>query len=232
MDLPTTIAKKRSKNIGGGERASVESFNLVVDISTQGIDDLHYILRQTVGEATAEQIRNDNPPNFILVDGREKPLADVRYKAEIFFGAFLQRALMAAIEQSLHKAILATTTTQSGALSNIRANWQWTLISGGTRQPLGGPQDIKTFAQGDALILSPKIGYAGRVNSLVAKQRGTGFMAAAVDKLRRRTAFRSFQISVGFSKKYMAPNEVMTKKQGTPFIKIKMARAKYRRRTA
>lgn len=229
MQLPLVVDKTRTKTIGA-ERTTSQQVGIFVDLQKQSAADIHNILIETIGETTAAQIRMGNEPNFILVDGKEKPLRMAYRKVEVFYGAFLQRALMAVIEIELRRAILATTTARTGSLANIRQSWEWVLISGGTRTTLGGPQDIKQFNPGDSLILTPKVGYAGRVNSLVARSRsGRGFLLDAVDKLRRKTAWRAFAIKVGFSRAHVLPDEIQ-RGIGTPFISVKMARARYRRR--
>lgn len=226
ITLPTTIDKRRTVKVGGGARASREQFNIGVDLVTQGYDDIRAILRQTAAEATAEQLRANNPPTTVLVDGRQKNIQSAQYKIEIFFGAFIQRAAMVEIEVALHNAIKRSTRARTGALQNIRESWQWIHLTGTEARFLGGPQDITTFTNDDRLILAPKLKYAGIVNVLVGK-KGKRFTTVAVDAVRGKSQFRALAVTSGVTLKNQLPGEYS--KFGTPFISVKVSRGRRRR---
>lgn len=228
---PLVVPKVRRKNVGGVQ-GQTQTFTLPVDMSKQGLADIRWWLQDIIEDEVAKQERLNNPPQILLVDGTTKPIATVRAKIEVIFGAFLQRAVMVAIEGALHNAIVGNLDKvrkrSRGKLANIAQYWEWVYLTGNTSTILAGPQDLKTFLNDDRLILRPKLPYASTVSILVGIRTGQSIMRRAVLAVRNQAPFRSLTVTSGFTREYATPGEVS--KYGTPFISVRVKRPRRRRR--
>lgn len=229
INLPTVVPKKRTITIGA-DRTQRQTFKFGIDVMKQGVADVHAILRQTTADAVAEQMRANNDPQQVIVDGNpSKSIRQAERKVEVFFGSFLPRAAMAAVEKELRNQILKVTnpSTSEGHLSDIAASWQWILLTPAGSRTLSGPIDIPTFTRQDKLILVPRLPYASAVNNIAAKFHGKRFTAATVNAVRRITVFRSLNITSGTDERHQVKGEVST--YGTAWIAIRLARTRQRR---
>jgi hypothetical protein len=163
----------------------VQSYKLGFDFKTQTAADITGWVRGIFMGETEQQVRMGNPPTITTVDNStgKSPL-QAKAKVVAIFGTTLPMAAMRLVENELAAAIRRSTSTLTGALSNVGGNWQWLhLTADGKVQPVQGGR-LVTFGPGDALILRPAPGrivdkngrgYAWMVNTWVASGfRGRG----------------------------------------------------------
>jgi hypothetical protein len=238
IDLPEVIPTTRTVKLGG-ESFGRETF--AVELETQSLADVRSLIRSIVREQTDQQTALGNPPALLEVDNTtNKPLAAVDKKAVVVYGVTLATAAMRSVELELAAAIDASTTTRSGTLRNIQTSWQWLLIPhGGAARPVNASSPVLTFSTGDLLVLVPRqVPYSTITNRNVArsgrlsvapragrpvnrKLQNMGFLAAAARVVRRRVEFKQFVVAADFTRTHMVPGELMTRTQGTGYIKIR-----------
>lgn len=198
LRLPPKTRRTKVFEIGGTDyQARINTF---VFEATEGYkEDIQALAVSLVLDITAQQEALGNPYTRMLIDGSEaKPLYAYQKKAEVYFGAKIDRAAMMEVEIALQAAILESTKKQTGTLSNIRGSWQWIFLKriGQQAKPLGGPQDIVGLSPGDSVILMPKRvrgengrAYASVVNHIVKsgnKGRGGGKLSYVTKKRKRK----------------------------------------------
>jgi hypothetical protein len=236
--MPLVIPGKTTNTLGGAGLRKP----LGVEIHAQTKADLHSMLVGIASEDTAQQIKQNNPPQVVEVDNRtNKPLEQAVAKVVVLFGTVLAQAAMRMVETELTRAITSSTRTVTGRLSNVGSSWQWLFIpKGGAARPVSASNPPKTFARGDMLVLKPvNVPYATVVNRAVAnssrfraRAAGTrwntppksmqnhGFLAMAARIVRRRSEFRQFRVFAEFSEAFPVPGE-LSRKQGTGVIVIR-----------
>jgi hypothetical protein len=213
------------------------------DVTGLGLEDIRSLLLDIVGKETSQQERLGNPANLVYTDGFiNRPASDVKKKVEVVFGSLLARTAMDVVEQVLKAAILKTTDSKTGKLSNIKGSWEWLFIRNG--RPYNFVlNDSITFIAGDKLILKPRdVPYATLVNMMVSKggrslslrgrrtkrnnmtgyRKSTsnmGFIGATTAIVRRMPAFRNFNVVTAFTQNYRIPGE-LARVQGTACIVI------------
>jgi hypothetical protein len=212
------------------------------DVTNYGLEDIRSMLLDIVGRDTAEQERIGNPPNLVYTDGYvNRKASEARKKVEVIFGSQLARTAMTVVESTLKAAILKTTDTKTGSLSNIKGKWEWVYIKNGRPANIMGQSDI-TFSAGDKLILKPRdVPYATIVNMMVSKggrslsirgrktkknltgyRKSTsnmGFIGATTAIVRRMPMFRNFNVVTAFTNNFKIPGE-LSRTQGTACIVI------------
>ncbi len=239
--FPEVIPRTRTVNIGG-EAYGSERFS--VELQTQSLADVRALIRNITAEETATQVRLGNPPAVIEVDDRTgKDIDDVQRKAVVIFGTQLAVAAMRAVEIELAAAIAASTVTHTGRLRATSSAWRWLFVpKGGAARPVNASGDFLTFSAGDMLLLVPQdVPYATITNRNVARSgklqqkvrgrghnkvaRGSmqnvGFLSTATRAVKRRAEFKQFVVMTDFTRAHMVPGEVMTRTQGTGYIKIR-----------
>jgi hypothetical protein len=204
------------------------------DYSRAGISKL---LRDIAVRETDNQIKLNNPPSLIYIDGRTSRTIDqVQKKIEVIFGSVLPAAAMRAAEVELIAAIKRSTETRTGKLSDI-SNWEWVYVSkskGGASRKITA-SDAPVMTHGDRVILKPKnIPYvtfanmtanSSGANSFTTKRKGVsrthsrGFMGATSRKLNKLSMFKNFRALAGFTVKFKAAGE-RSDKYGTPYLLI------------
>lgn len=244
--MPTVIDKSRTVTLG--EAGSFTKVTFSHDMVTQSQADVRSMLKGIAGEVTAQQIRMGNPPSLVEVDGRtNRPVDSVDKKVVVVFGQTLAAAAMAVVSAALRQAILSTTTSRSGRLSDVSSNWGWTFLSGGRAVNMTGANQLVSFGPDDRLILMPKrVPYATNANqaavgtnrlsvksrkgraSLRKKGSNLGFFAHAVQMIRRRPEFRQFIVYAAFTQAHKVPGE-LSKLQGSGMIVIRARRRTERR---
>lgn len=118
--------------VSGGER-------LKLDIGKQTKADVSFLLRAISLGEIEKQVRLDNEPSRILVDGRPtKPLEAVTRRVDVQFGNEFEVAAVLAVEKRLRQAIKRFLPRRVEAatwrfwrewgregLDNIQSNWHW-----------------------------------------------------------------------------------------------------------
>lgn len=238
--MPVVIAPRRSVTLGG---QSFARESLLQEVGSQSLADVRAIIRGLTFEQTRQQLRLQNPPTLLEVDGRTgKRVEDVDKRTVVLFGVMLAASAMRQVEIELASTIARSTTARSGRLGNVAASWQWVYIpKGGTPRPISSGTPPASFGIGDALVLTPhavpyatltnrNVGRRGRLDSLNAAGRKgreaprakqqRGFLFWAAEAMRKRVAFRQFSVQVVFSKSHQAPGEIMTR-LGTGLLVIR-----------
>lgn len=236
---PLVIPPTRTVNVGQGQ--SVGRQTLPVEVELQSLADVRAMIRNTTQEQAAIQIRLGNPPSHVEVDGKtNKPVDDAARKTVVVYGTVLAQVAMRLAEMELASAIDRSTRAHSGRLHSTTSAWRWLYLpKGGAARPVSSGQVLPTFAIGDALLLVPQsVPYATLANRNVARsgklsvkvgKRGKsapkslqniGFLLTAARALRAKNVFKQFHVIVTFTKAHMVPGEVMTREQGTGYIRI------------
>jgi hypothetical protein len=247
--FPLVVVPRREVTLGG---VQVGRQTVLAELHTQSVADVRSYIRALTVQETTQQIRLNNPPQIMTVDGRtNKPLDDVNRTTVVLFGVALAVSAMREVEVALADAIARSSRARTGLLGNVSSSWQWVYIpKGKAPRVVSAGSAPKTFALGDQLVLSPqRVPYAtitnrnvargGRLNQPVRKRRAAksqynaskslqnrGFLAVATAAVRAKPSFKQFSVSAVFSKKHMVPGELMTRTQGSGMIVI---RARIRR---
>lgn len=242
--MPLVIPKSRRVNLAGMQ---ISRMTLAAEIQAQTKADLQAMLIGITREDTAQQIRLENPPQLVEVDGKtNKDPEQATKKIVVVFGTALARAAMRMVETELAAAISHSTQAKSGRLRNVGAAWQWRFVrQGGAARTVSAANPPVSFAKGDLLVLFPAavpyatavnraVASAGRLNARTAKVRkrkdGTqapaakssqnlGYLAATVRGVRRRSEFAQFRVIVEFTTAHAVAGEVH--KYGTGVIVIR-----------
>jgi hypothetical protein len=196
-----------------------------------------------------EQTKKDNPPSEVVVDGTaSKSIANANRVVYARFGNRFDKKIVSLVENILARNIKKMTAIRTGALSNVRQNWQWYLIN--DKNSVGRPvepRQLKTLQRGQKLVLVPKYvenekgeNYATMANMWSARKTtyradrryrkadgpvprvgvNKGFIGRTTATLNRRGDFRNaFYARGGFTERFKLPGEVR-KKYGTVFISI------------
>jgi hypothetical protein len=133
-----------------------------------------WLLQSITVQETDQQMKLDNPPSRLAVDGREKkPLHQVKRRVEVTFGNTLDRLMIKTIERSLSNFIRSTLPAKDvRGLDRVSSNWQWLYIrERGATPIIGNPLNQKSLQIGSMLILRPRphMKYAGMQNLMAAK---------------------------------------------------------------
>lgn len=214
-----TSSTTRTVNVGGVGTFSRQT--LRKDIEATSTRDVQDYMRQIIAEDTAQQIKLDNQPSGITVDGRQsRNLKDIRYRASVTFGVSLPSMAMRAAEYELSASIKKYTETRSGTLSNVTSNWSWYKRKGSASR--GSLEEISSsstpqLAANEYLILLPtNVPYAtivekilfgsGRATQKISTKKGRvaakmGYMETTVRKLKRLAIYKDFNVSNGVSKR-------------------------------
>jgi len=236
--LPTVIPPTKTVRLGD-QQFGRQTFD--IELEQQSLADIRALIRDIVTEQTTRQIQLGNPPALLEVDNTTtKGLDQVDKKAVVVYGVTLATAAMRMVEIELAAAIDRGTSSHSGQLRSLQGAWQWLLVpKGGAARPVSAGQPVIAFTQGDVLCLVPKlVPYATMTNRNVArsgrlapkarkgrpvstKLQNMGFLAAAARVVRRRSEFKQFVIGADFTKAHMVAGELMTRTQGTGYLKIR-----------
>jgi hypothetical protein len=235
--MPIVIEKTATKSLGGD---SFTRKQLGAEIALQSKADLHSMLVGITREDSAQQQQMGNPPQLVVVDGMtNKPVQSVTAKVVVLFGTVLARAAMRMVETELKANIIRSTTSRSGALVNLSANWQWRFIpKGGMPRVVTSATPPSTFSLGDKLVLVPvNVPHASAANRAVSRsgrltaaakgrKRGSkstqniGFMAKTTAAVKRRSEFAQFRVMVEHTLTHAVPGE-LRKIGGTAVITIR-----------
>src|SRR5262245_25147313 len=121
---PVVVPKTRTIDIGGGH--TVTQNILPAEVRAQGRSDIQWQMRALAQVDTTEQLRLDNPPTEIIIDGkRARNFDDAQRNIVVFFGAKFAMAAMRLVESTLRSKIEAATVTRSGRLRNVTGAWRW-----------------------------------------------------------------------------------------------------------
>jgi hypothetical protein len=234
---PLVIPPRRTTTIGG-QRVTTE--RLLVEIGIQSTADVRAMLRAITVEQTAIQIRLDNPPQLLEVDGRAaRSVDDAKRKTMVVFGTALAASAMREVELELAAAIARTTTPHTGRLGNL-SNWVWMFCpKGGAARPVTSANPPKSLTAGDSLVLYPRgVPHATMVDTLIAQsgklnraprkgaraakaKENKGFLFWAAQAARRRAVFKPFAVYVTYSHSwFQVSGEIMTRR-GTGMIVIR-----------
>jgi hypothetical protein len=239
LAYPLVVPPTRTFTLGEGLRGQRQRIG--VDLNTQTLADVRRAVRNITLEETAQQIRLGNPPQVVEVDGKtNKDIDAVDKKAVVLFGTVLAQVAMKLVEMELAAAIDRATTARTGRLRSVTSTWQWLYgRKGRAAQPVTSGAPLPAFAPGDWLVLVPKgVPHATMTNRNVARanklavaakkgrrvaksQQNVGFLATATAALRRKALFKQFAVVAEFTKTHMVPGELMTRTQGTGYIKIR-----------
>jgi hypothetical protein len=241
--IPRSLTQDVS--VRGGSRRET----LSADMTTQGLEDILHYGRFLFVTDVDRQIQLGNPPDQIIVDGRDnKPLDMMQRRAVAVFGSLNTPPLMIALMNTLAASIAKTTTPRTGKLADLN-NWQWFLNG----KPIAGPAAVRQFGQRDVLtyaptrVVKPGGGYATVANQKVVstnkatvsrriskKKRveggpthrkfSSGFMGLTAQKMRTMTPFRTHAISVQWDRAgAFGPN---LGNQGMAFFMIRLRKTK------
>lgn len=236
-NAPLVISNREVKNIKLDDRAPIARDEFTLQMQTQSLEDVRYILRAIAIQEVDQQVRIDNQPSRLLIDNREgKFLHLAQRRVEVLFGNVLDQVAI----KALHRAVLSEVrrrvaiVLRNAPLSNeLRAGFR-TLAAGGTWQwfyapttnaiaTRVNPYTLKSLPFGSKLILMPNSQYVTLANMLDARldagwrgwklwqrgrSRGRGFMVSAVDKIRRNRALKTLNITVTFTQRFALSNEI------------------------
>lgn len=210
------------------------SEKLKYDVIGFGTDEIRQFMVKITAEETAAQIRLDNPPAFVNVDGvRGREVSSARRTTMVSFGMRLKVQALNALKAGLSAAIQHSTTTRTGMLSNM-ANWKWLYVREGRGQglPVTGSSGIPMGPR-DFIVLSPvnvrnkkDENYATAANMRVAgtgkltfrrsavgkptkKNQSIGYLALAARAANASPMFDGFNVTAGFTARHALPKEVL-----------------------
>ncbi len=231
IPLPTVIEKSKTTKLGTSQRIDIR-----LDIAKQTQSDIRAMMIGIAVHESQEQTAIGNPPQRVIVDGREnKNIKQVNKKIEIYFGVKLAQVAMTTVESALLSAINKSTTAKTGRLKDIRGSWEWTLVQGGRSRVIQSADEIQSFGYRDYLMLKPKLPYATIVSNVIAdtgkvKRRAKkqsinmGILGYAAQKAKRTAALRDFTVYASRTRDFMVPGEKST--TGTGYITIRAKRAR------
>jgi hypothetical protein len=230
-----------------GKRLGVDKWALTVSNICK--DHIEEQLRVVSLSLVSDQIKKDNPPSEVVVDGTAtKSIANANRVVYARFGNRFDKKIVSVVEGILSRNIRKMTTTRTGKLSNVRQNWQWYLVNDKTSvgRPVE-PRQLKTLQRGQKLVLVPKYvengdgeNYATMANMWSTRRTtyradrryrkadgpvpqvgvNKGFIGRTTQTLNRRGDFKNaFYARGGFTERFKLPGEVR-KKYGTVFISI------------
>ena len=214
--LPALKSRKSVQNVGG-QAFTTERNTLEFDVKTTTVDDIQWMLRSIAFEEIGEQADVGNIVSRVIVDGRDsKNILTAKRKIQAIFGARMERQAMQLAEQILQIAIDKTTTARTGALRNVRANWEWVFAVRYDAPGIPVTDDlIGSMPAGSYLILRPRLDYAGIANVRPAAGQ---YVQLAAKMMRGKRPFANFKITAGLSRKFKVSGEKSY--LGTPFIRV------------
>jgi len=184
--LADVVVKPRKIiNVGGRELGARDEF--VLDVMTQSVHDIRYLLRAIAYNTAQYEIDKGNTPSRLAVDNREDRDPEyARRKIEVTFGDHVDKFMIKAVERGVSNMIRRETRaiefmqklgTQSkffeamGAAAfskadlTSRSNWQWVYVaeprSKGVKVNIN---KLKVMPKGARLIYRPTSKFAGLVN--------------------------------------------------------------------
>lgn len=180
------------QKLGGVAVGTQQNINLELDLKKQTLADIQYLLRAITKVEVAQQVKLENPPTRVAVDGSAtKPIDSAERRTDVTFGNALDLALIKAIEKNLRRALERAFPWDSeyyeqweklglNELLNIQSSWQWMYRDspGLPYIPINPRREFKDkpFPISAKLILKPTRGAAGVLNH-IATQRGLEFTA-------------------------------------------------------
>lgn len=240
--LPLVIPPSRMVRLGAQR---LRQDRLTVEIQTQSLADVRAMLRNITTAVMLEQKQIGNPATVVEVDkGQTASLEQIDRIAVVLFGVVLAQAAMREVETALRQAIDRSTVARSGLLHDVTSGWQWRYVpANGVARVVSSSQVLPAFGPGDKLVLRPEhVPYATSVNTLVARsgrlnvmpkpgkhppksRQNKGFLFTAAEDLRRRVAFKQFNVRVVFSAAHPVPGETMKRHRSGMIVITPRARA-------
>jgi hypothetical protein len=214
--LPKLKSRTTVQNLGG-QAFTTERNTLQFDVSNTTLEDVQWMLKSIAFEEIGEQADMGNIVSQVLVDGRaSKDILTAKRKIQALFGARMERQAMRLAEDILQQAIDRTTTARTGALRNVRGEWEWVFAVRNDAPGIPVTNDlIGSMPPGSYLILRPRLDYAGIAN--VTPKAGQ-YLALAARMMRGKRPFANFKITAGVSRKFKVGGEKSW--LGTPFIRL------------
>jgi len=215
--LPRSLRSRTSVQNIGGQQFSTERNTLQFDIQSTTLEDIQWMLRSIAFEEIGAQDDIGNPLSRIIVDGRDsKDILTAKRKVEALFGVKMERQAMRLVEDILQQAIDRTTVKKTGALRDVRSNWEWVFA---VRYDAPGipvtSEIIESMPAGSYLIFRPRLDYAGIAN---IRPKAGSYLALAGKMMRGKRPFANFKVTTGVSRKFKVTGEKSW--LGTPFIRL------------
>jgi len=214
--LPRLKSRTSVQNVGG-QQFTIERNTLQFDIQSTTLADIEWQLRAIAFEEIGAQDDLGNIVSRVIVDGRDsKDILTAKRKIQAIFGAKLERQAMRRVVDILQQAIDRTTTKRTGALRNVRANWEWVFALRYNSPGIPVTSElIESMPAGSYVILRPRLDYAGIANVRLKTQR---YLPLAAQMMKGKRPFANFKVTVGVSRKFKVSGEKSW--LGTPFIRL------------
>lgn len=237
---PLVIAKQKTTHIRFmGQPFSVRD-RIVAEMNTQSIADIRWLLKAIAIQDTAIEVRKGNFPSRLIVDGRESTyLGYATRKVEVTFGDLLDMELIKAIERQVTSSVRTNAADQKDAHLGERAYWEWAyaLDRNSSATVVADVRSIGPMLPGSFLVYRPRDGGVGLANLAATRKDagwpqgqwygpgrsgGRGFMAKALEPLKRTRLMKNYTMRIVFTKRHKVQGELYT--HGTPVIILRAKR--------
>jgi len=239
--FPLVVAKTKTTNVNLLGVPIGKKDTLTIDVTKQGISDIRHIVMALVNDETENQVRLDNKPTAVVVDGNEhKSLKVVRKNVQVFFGNLIDQVMIKAIEKEVKLAIQAQ--APSWYKKAELYDWGWFFAKDKKKAAVPvtkGEMSKLSMNRGSLLVYMPTSVHVALANMFAARidagwrgyqlwqkgrSGGKGFMAKGINRLKRTRVTKQYVIMIQHTQRFQLPGQDKVYRHGTPCVVVYAAR--------